>query len=230
MDNVQIKNCHFITLETHRLQLSCKNLKLSGDINDLLVKNIDLAKVVRLVLQTLDEIKFLMTYGKKLKGLRYCKIDFQTSHHLQEFLDMGIERMFPSSVKLDKLEIWFNRLNVTVPTPLSNILRTCSSKKTVYKFPFSIDNQQIDFDLDLQGLEHKKIKFRIPSETKSQASVEFEKNFSCTSVLDVDDPDLGKGALEITITEMTAKRAPKILKILLTKSQADRRAERIRNP
>ena len=120
--------------------MGVKNLKLAGDINELLLKNVDLAKVVRLVLQNIDEIKFLMAYGKKLKGLRYCKIDFMDPIHLSEFLGRKLENMFPSSVKLDKLELWFNRLNVTVPTPLSDILLACASKKTVYKFPFSIDN------------------------------------------------------------------------------------------
>ena len=79
---MQLKNCHFMTVEDHRMHLGAKNLKLSGDMNDLLFKNIDLAKVVRLVLQNMEVVPFLTSYGKKLKGLRYCKIDFMQSLHL----------------------------------------------------------------------------------------------------------------------------------------------------
>ena len=72
-----------------------------------------------------------------------------TSLHLNEFLGQKIEKNFPSGTKLDKLELWFNSLKVTIPTPLTDLLKSISSKKTVYKFPFSLDNQQLDFDVEL---------------------------------------------------------------------------------
>ena len=64
----------------------------------------------------------------------------------------------------------------------------------------------------------------------SERSAEFKKRFQCTGITVVDDPDLGKGAFEITITEITTKSKPKIVKILLTRSQAERQADRRKNP
>ena len=70
----------------------------------------DLTKVVRLVLHNTEEIEFLTKHGKRLKSLRYCKIHFLNALCFNEFLKLGIEKNFPSSVKLDKLELWFNSL------------------------------------------------------------------------------------------------------------------------
>ena len=130
--------------------------------------------------------------------------------------------MFPSSVKLDKLELWFNSLKVTIPTPLTDILQSIQSKKTVYKFPFSLDNQQLDFDVGLDGLDHPKIKVnQFPNEARKPLVEEMKKRFECMKVGTTDDPDLGKGAIEIVINEKNAKK--KIVKILLTKSHHERR-------
>ena len=98
-------------------------MKISGQYNDLLVKNLDLTKIVRLVLWNTEEIQFLANHGKRLKSLRYCKIDFMKSLFLNEFLTLRLDRILPTSVKLDKLELYFNSLKVSIPTPLSDILR-----------------------------------------------------------------------------------------------------------
>ena len=145
-----------------------------------------------------------------------------TSLHLNELLAQKIEKMFPSSVKLDKLELWFNSLKVTIPTPLTDILQSISSKKTVYKFPFSLDNQQLDFDVELDGLDHPKIKInQFQNDARKTLVEEMKNKFECTKVGTCDDPDLGKGSVEIVITEKGAKK--KIVRILLTKSHFERR-------
>ena len=47
------------------------------------------------------------------------------------------------------------------------------------------------------------------------------QKFECINVGVIDDPDLGKGAVEIIISEKCAK--PKIIKLILTMSHLERR-------